>query len=1098
MEKDLQARIDALTQSAIHIKQELEHSKQMVASLRASEERYRALCNATSFGLAQLTSSGCFLEVNRAFCDILGYSREELLAHNELDVTHPADRKMEEHHHHQLLLGNRHKANWEKRYIRKDGATIWVNMTLSVSPKNTTKASYLWATVENISEQKRLQESLHRVAANLADTEGISLAGTWKWNVATGDTMASEAVFHLFSLPPSSTPVPLETFLSRIHREDRPAVEQALRKAIAEHTPYQTQYRLSLPNGTERMILARGEMYTNSEDDAPCIMIGMVKDITQRKQTQEALQESEQRFRQLFDNAVDGIFIADHDGKYIDVNRSACNMLGYRRDELLGKRITDLIRESDHQRLAMDKEYFLQDVSHVQVAEWQLRHKNGTYIPVEISARILPDGLWMAIARDIRERKQTQLALERYAAEVQDLYDNAPCGYHSLDRDGIFVQINQTELSWLGYTREEVVGKKKITELLSSDSQNKFYEYFPKLLETGRTRDLEVDMVRKDGTVLPVLLNASALFDDQGKFIATRTTLYDMTELAEAQKKLQQAAAVFEHTNDAIIIANADRIISAVNKAFSNITGYQPDEVIGKTTRLLVSEPQDNEFYRTLWSALEQNGQWQGEIWGRRKSGEIFPAWESITAVKDKNGKVTDYIAIFSDITAIKETEKKLRKLAYHDPLTGLPNRLLFNDRMSQALAYAKRHQTRVALLLLDLDRFKLINDTLGHTAGDQLLQAIGARLHDAIREEDTVARLGGDEFAIILTQLTDTRDAALLAQKAVQLVSQPIHIAGQGLTISTSIGIGVYPDDANDAESLSKAADSAMYSAKDKGRNAYEFYTQDMTKTATELLTIDRELRNAVRRDEFVLFYQPKIDLATGSIVGLEALIRWENPADGLRLPNSFIYVAEETDLIESIGDWVFEAACKQIRQWRQANLPPVRVAINLSARQIKRPRFLEEMRRKLLAYQCTPDGFGLDIEVTETALQTDANIAGALKELKALGLKIAIDDFGTGYSSLNSLKHLPVDILKIDRSFIHGLPADSGNKAITSAIIAMGHSLGMHVIAEGIETQEQLHFVMGQHCDEAQGFLFFPPLPASECEGFLRSGSAAAHFEY
>ena len=917
----------------------------------------------------------------------------------------------------------------------------------------------------------------------------MSLSGTWKWNGETGETTASEEVFQVFGLPPRSSPVPADLFLSRIVPEDRPLVEAALQAALSERKPYQIEYRLNLPDGSQRLVLASGEWYDGSEQGVARIVIGVVQDITLRRHAEQSLKESEQRFRQLFDNAVDGVFIGDLEGRYTDVNLSACRMLGYSRGELVGKYITDLVPEAERERFARTREYFLQNNEHVDIAEWVLIHKNGAYVPVEVSSRILPDGRWMAIVRDIGERKRTQKELEAYAAEVQDLYDNAPCGYHSLDKNGVLVRINKTELGWLGYTSEELLGKKKFFELLTESSRQTFHDYFPRFLATGRIRDIELEIVCKDGRILPVLISGSAIYDEQGNFLRSRTTLFDMTEMAAAQKELRRAAAVFSHTNDAIIITNADGTIVAVNEAFSAITGYSPDEVIGKNPRLLKSERQDDAFYRGLWSALEKTGSWKGEIWDRRKSGEVFPVWETITAVKDDSGRITDYISIFSDITTIKETEERLLKLAYHDVLTGLPNRLLFNDRITQALAHAKRHQLRIALLLLDLDRFKLINDTLGHSAGDQLLQIIGERLKRLVRDEDTVARLGGDEFAIVINQLDDTGDAALLARKVGEVVSRPARIAGQMLTVSTSIGIGIYPDDAEDHETLSKCADVAMYDAKERGKNTYAFYTREMTRAATDLLAIDHGLRAALGKDEFVLFYQPQIDLASRAIVGVEALIRWNHPKHGLLTPDAFIDVAEETGLIDAIGDWVFDAACAQIQAWKRAGLPPLRIAINLSARQIRKKRFMEDMRDKLLA--CQPfEGFGIDLEITETALQTDADTVHALRGLKSFGLKVVIDDFGTGYSCLNSLKQLPVDVLKIDRSFIHGIPADGDDRAIATAIIGMAHSLEMSVIAEGVETREQLQFVMDQRCDEVQGFLFFQPLSAPACEQVLRSG--------
>ncbi|RZI42406.1 PAS domain S-box protein [Herbaspirillum sp. HC18] len=1088
MDKDIQAYVESLTKKITRLKKELACSRQAEAALRSSEMRYRAIFDDATVGLALLSDNGNFIDANRPFCSALGYDRKELLQHRFFDISHPDDRAADEAVPKKLLSGEMHSLSWERRCVRKDGTVVWAKLSLSVTRPTKEVAPYFLASFENISERKALQESLRGIAANMAKTEAMSLGGTWEWDIENDLAMASPEAYQMLGLPANPAGADLAFFMARVHPEDRQKITEAIRTAITGEKRYGTECRVCLPDGTERLTLVSGEIYHRDEHGKPRTMIGMVQDITQRKKAEQALKESERRFCELFENAVDGIFIANPDGKYLDANPSARAMLGYSAEALGDMYIADLVPEKDKPRLAEARTYFLKDSEHAQVAEWELKRSDGTYLPVEISARILPDGRWMAIMRDISERKRTQRELERYAAEVQDLYDNAPCGYHSVDRCGAFVQVNKTELNWLGYSAAELIGTQAI-DLMTEKSQRLFKQAFPRFLSTGQARDLEYEFVRKDGSVLPVLLNASAVRDGQGNVVMSRSTIFDMTELVETQKKLKQAAAVFEHTNDAIIITDADGCIAAVNNAFTRITGYQPEEVLGQNPRLLKSGRQNDEFYQVLWSTLEQTGTWQGELWDRRKSGELFPTWQTISVVKDDSGKITDYISVFSDITAIKQSEEKLKRLAYHDALTGLPNRLLFADRLAQALAHGKRYRTRCALLLLDLDRFKLINDTLGHAAGDQLLQIIADRLQAAVREEDTVARLGGDEFAIVLARLDHTDDAALLARKLTQLVANPIQLTGHALTVSTSIGIGIYPDDGEDAETLSKSADIAMYGAKEKGRNAYEFYTREMTRAATETLMIDRGLRNALKSNELFLHYQPQVSLSTGRIVGLEALIRWDNPVLGPQSPLKFISVAEETDLIESIGDWVFDTACVQLERWRSQGVPPVRLGINFSARQIARPHLVENIRKRLL--ECHSfNGFGLDIEVTETALQTDPDTIEALKELKALGLRIVIDDFGTGYSSLNSLKHLPVDILKIDRSFIHGIPRDADNKAIASAIIAMGHSLGMSIVAEGVETPDQLRFVMDQRCDDVQGFLFYPPLAADRCEPFLRSG--------
>lgn len=1086
MEHKLQVRVTALSNEVKRLKVKLARSRQIEYSLRQTEHQYRAIFDHTSVGLAQLGPDGKFLSVNLPFCRLLGYSRDELLGKYETDMTHPADLAHETRYRKRLTSGESASVRYEKRYLQKDGSPAWVGLTLSAVHAEAGGKTFLLIVAENISERRMLQESLNRIASNLATMDAMAPIGSWKWNIKSGYFTGSDEAFQLFGLHKNGHPVPLATLLDRVHPDDRPRVERALKAARFSQKPYHLEYRLMLPGDGIRTVSSTGEVYRRDAQGMPTIMIGMVQDVTLRRQAESALRQSEQRFRALFDQAGDSIFIANAEGEYTDANLSACRMLGYTREELIGSRTSDLLPPEDVDRLEEAKAYFLRDVENVQVAEWRLKRKDGVYIDTEISARILPDGRWMAIVRDISERKRTQSALEKYALEIHDLYDNAPCGYHSVDEKDIFVRINQTALEWLGYARDELIGCKTFAELLTPDSQKTYREKLDQFRETGKLRDVELDIVRKDGSVIPVLLNASATLGESGTYVVSHATLLDITELAEANRKLRQAAAVFEHTSDAIIVADGSGRILAVNKAFTDITGYRADEVIGKNPRILKSERQDKEFYRHLWDSLEKDGNWRGEIWDRKKSGEIFPVWENISAVRDNSGNITEYISVFSDITSIKNTEQRLLELAYHDPLTGLANRLLFNDRLGHAIEHAKRNRSRVALLLLDLDRFKLINDTLGHAAGDQLLQLVASRLNASIRAEDTIARLGGDEFAVVVGNLGSTEDAALLAEKIVKAVSEPLVVEDQSLSISTSIGISIYPDDADDKDSLAKMADIAMYGAKDRGRNSYAFYTPAMTDRAAEVLQIDHGLRKAILHNELELYYQPQVHLDSGQIVGVEVLIRWNHPVKGLQSPDRFIPIAEETHLIEAVGEWVIDHVCHQMERWSAAGIPPVRMAINLSPRQLKRPRFVDDIRARIAACSAV-EGYGVDFEVTEAALQTDPEIVMALRELKAMGFRIAIDDFGTGYSSLNSLKQLPIDILKIDRAFVRGIPKDAGDRAITSAIIAMGHSLGMSIVAEGIETEEQLQFLKSLHCDDAQGYFLYNPVPADECGRFL-----------
>ncbi|MEO5337800.1 MAG: EAL domain-containing protein [Magnetospirillum sp. WYHS-4] len=547
--------------------------------------------------------------------------------------------------------------------------------------------------------------------------------------------------------------------------------------------------------------------------------------------------------------------------------------------------------------------------------------------------------------------------------------------------------------------------------------------------------------------------------------------------LKRSERNLMLAHKVIEASLDGIMIVSAAGLIEMVNPAFTTLTGYDSDEVVGQNPRLLSSGRHDQEFYRILWDTLAQDGQWQGEIWNRRKNGEVFPEWLTITAIHGDDGKIQRYAAIFSDITERKKAEERIKNLAYFDVLTGLPNRRLFTDRLAVAMANAHRHEHRMAVMLLDLDMFKRINDTLGHSAGDRVLETVAQRLITAIREGDTVARLGGDEFSVLLPEVEQIDDAVRLARRIIEEIKQPLYVDGSEMFVTASIGISLYPDDAMTAEGLLKNADTAMYRAKDLGRNAHQLYSSTMNALSLERLAMETSLRHALARDEFLLAYQVKVNMGSGRLSGVEALIRWHHPELGVVPPSDFIPLAEANGLIGPIGEWVLHTACRQNREWQDLGLPPTRVAVNISARQFLQCDLVATVRDALESSNLDPRW--LELEVTESAVMPRVDEAAAmLHELRAMGVHISIDDFGTGYSSLSHLKRLPIDSLKIDKTFVQDMAEDSDDVAIVSAIIAMAQTLRIRVIAEGVENEKQALFLRAQGCDEVQGYLIGRPV--------------------
>lgn len=553
--------------------------------------------------------------------------------------------------------------------------------------------------------------------------------------------------------------------------------------------------------------------------------------------------------------------------------------------------------------------------------------------------------------------------------------------------------------------------------------------------------------------------------------------------------ELGMAAAVFENTSEAVLITDVNANIVAVNKAFESITGYQEHEVVGVNPSKIKSNRHDEAFYQQMWSELLDSGMWRGEIWNRRKSGEVFPAWQSIRAINNETGDVSHYISVFSDISTLKQSQEKLDFLAYHDPLTSLPNRLLFEDRLEQALKHAKREKHEIVLLFLDLDRFKNINDSLGHPVGDALLVGVSKRLGKLVRQEDTVARLGGDEFVVILERIERAEAGAVLAQKIIDAFHESIVADGHELLVTLSIGISQYPADGEDVPTLVKNGDAALYQAKEKGRNCFCFYTAELTSKISERLAMETALRGALKEEELMLYYQPFVSLQSGKITGAEALLRWNHPEHGLVLPDRFIALAEDTGLIISIGAWVLRHACQQARAWLDQGYDFGRISVNVSGLQIQRDEFVDIVKQAL--QETGLDGKYLELELTEKVIMhnTDKAIA-VLNQLKEIGVQVAIDDFGTGYSSLSYLKQLPIDKLKIDQSFIREIPGDADDKAIVRAVRALAKALRIKVVAEGIENSKQESFLKRLGCDEGQGYLYSQPASSAECELLLKHG--------
>jgi diguanylate cyclase (GGDEF)-like protein/PAS domain S-box-containing protein len=551
------------------------------------------------------------------------------------------------------------------------------------------------------------------------------------------------------------------------------------------------------------------------------------------------------------------------------------------------------------------------------------------------------------------------------------------------------------------------------------------------------------------------------------------------------QQRLRLAAAVFDSTLEGVLVTDANGVIVHVNRAFMQITGYQQDEVLGLRPNTFKSGRHGPDFYERMYKSILSAGQWSGEIWNRRKSGEVYPQWQSIRAIKDDLGAISHFVAVFSDISSVKRSEHELAHLAHYDALTGLPNRLLFADRTEQAQTYARRNKQCLALLLIDLDHFKHINDSLGHNVGDEVLKAVCERLANLVGKGVTVARLGGDEFAVLLENPQQAQQAAELAQGVLDGLQEPFMLVDQPLFLTASIGISIFPNDALSAEQLLRNADAALFQAKSQGRESYALYTQELTAHAQRRVQLTSELRQAIAHNELRVFYQPIHDLQTRRIEGVEALVRWQHPQRGMISPGEFIPIAEQSGLIADIDNWVLTESCRQMRQWLEQGIELSFVAVNVSSRLFRRGDLDRQVAQVLSETGLAAEY--LELEVTESAVMDDPEQAiEQMHRLRDLGLKLSIDDFGTGYSSLLRLKRMPVQKLKIDQGFIAGLPDDEDDIAIVRAIIALAlaQAMGMRVLAEGIEQADQASFLLQNQCELGQGYWFARPMPAEQID--------------
>ncbi|MCG2584755.1 MASE3 domain-containing protein [Massilia sp. TS11] len=810
----------------------------------------------------------------------------------------------------------------------------------------------------------------------------------------------------------------------------------------------------------------------------------IVRDIGPQKTTERALLSEKKRLETILETASDGIHILNNKGFVVDANAAFLTMLGYQRKDIGTLHVTDIDNNDDPARI---QQRLSELIGKQSFAVWETRHRrrDGSVVDVEISASgidIDGEGFLYAASRDITQRKRAEQALRNSEDRLRRLLDAAPIAVRVATHEGRSVEFaNDAYRKLIQADSAHLLGTDPVRYYANPDD---YHDILRALAAGEGVNNRLLEMRTPDGTNKWVMASFHMMeYEGEQSVLGW---MYDVTALKAAELRQRLTASVFTHAREGISITDAQGNIVEVNATFCDITGYTRDEIIGKNPRLFQSGRQTHDFYRTLWESLLRDGHWSGELWNRRKNGDIYACLLSIAAVRDENGELLHYVSVFSDITQYKQHQSQLEHVAHYDGLTNLPNRVLLSDRLRIALARAQRAQRPVAVVYLDLDGFKAVNDQHGHAVGDALLVVLAQRMQAALRAGDTLSRVGGDEFVAVLADLDKPEACEPIISRLLQAASEPAHIEGQRLQISASIGVTLFPLDGGDADQLLRHADQAMYEAKQGGKNRYHMFDPEKDALVKANQTKLKRLEEAYAKHELVLYYQPKVDLRDGHVFGAEALIRWQHPEDGLLAPVVFLPVLEDTPLEAQVGEWVIDSALGQAAAWQAQGISLI-VSVNVSARFLLSEDFIERLSAVLARHPDVPPAH-LELEILETAALDDMNRAEkVMRAAKALGVQFALDDFGTGYSSLAYFRSLPIDMLKIDQSFVRNMLHDSNDRNIVQGVISLAQTFNRPVIAEGVETLDHGARLLEMGCALCQGYGIGRPMDPAQFPAWL-----------
>ena len=1098
-------------------------------------------------------SSRKWIEVNPRLSEIFGYSATELKNLKYIDLSHADGVAADDEYYTKLKQGDINHYIREKRFLHKNGDLIYARVEVTAVRNDSADIETYVVVIEDITQRVLAEHALELSEERLELVVKGSNDGWWDLDLMSNTAHHSERWWQMLGFDKNSDIVDSEFWKTLTHPNDiQPTLSYIGEALDSKDSHYEVELRLRHKDGHYVPILTRGYILRDKDGNATRIS-GTNTDITEFKKVDREIVTLNRLLSMITNtnqlitrkpsalvlfNEVCKIAVADGGFNFAwvglltqDKNELKCVTHAGPSTSFIESLDANLLKHdyiipaiqciTDGQYIICNDLNTADYESHWVASALESGYRSMVALPISQYGKVVGNfslfsndpqafgkkeiSLLDELASDIsfaleiedseNQRKKTEKALMESEALFHNLASNSPAGVFRTDKKGKLIYYNDNWRNVSAANDQELLDGKALPSSIHHEDSKTVIAAFNKSLHDKIAFDIEYRFSHPDNQIVWVKSQAQPCYDDQGIFNGHVGTLTDITELKTVQESLLMAGVVLDNSRESILVTDSNVNIIMVNKAFTDIEGYSAEEILGKNPNVLNSGKHHKEYFVEMYRSLKETGIYQSEIWNRRKDGEVHPGILSITAVKNIKHKITHYVSVFTDITSLKNTEERLAFLANHDALTGLPNRMMLISHISHAIEVAKRQDKKIALLLLDLDRFKNINDSFGHLAGDDLLQQLATRLKTKLRSNDIIARLGGDEFVVLLENISHLEYVAKVAENIISAVEQSWLLKNNSeVHIGTSIGISLYPDHGDNALDLLKHADAALYQAKGSGRGVANYYSESLTHHARRRFKLEARLRDAIGDGELQLHYQPKLDIFSGNLVGVEALVRWIDPHQGMIMPSEFISIAEETGLINKLGEWVLNEACRQGKAWLDDGLE-LSIAVNLSANQLYHSNIT-----KIISDILKKTGFpakNLELELTEGILmRRESESIKKLYQIKALGISLAVDDFGAGYSSLAYLRRFPLDVLKIDRSFVADLEDDKDDRAITATIIGIGRTLNLKVVAEGVETAFQLSFLESHGCHMYQGFLASPALEAIELESFVKKYKGANNF--